>query len=160
MSLLAQRRFELEPVPQGTLRADPDRLAQALRNLVGNAIDHTAPGSGLVRLRVRAISRGRVAFVVEDDGPGIPTDQRERVFNRFHRMDAARDRASGGTGLGLAIVRAVADAHGGTVTAAASPEGGARFELWLPSFARRPGPPADLDATDAPPPLTASSGAP
>jgi len=160
MSLLAQRRFELEPVPQGMLRADPDRLAQALRNLVGNAIDHTAPGSGLVRLRVRAMSRGRVAFIVEDDGPGIPTDQRERVFNRFHRMDAARDRASGGTGLGLAIVRAIADAHGGTVTAAASPEGGARFELWLPGFTRRPGPPADLDASDAPPPLTASSGAP
>jgi two-component system OmpR family sensor kinase len=159
MSLLAQRRFELEPVPRGTLRADPDRLAQALRNLVGNAIDHTAPGGGLVRLRVRALSRGRVAFIVEDDGPGIPTDQRERVFNRFHRMDAARDRASGGTGLGLAIVRAIADAHGGTVTAGSSPEGGARFELWLPDFTRQPGP-ADLDAADAPPPLTASSRAP
>ena len=159
MSLLAQRRFELEPVGHGTLQADPDRLAQALRNLVGNAIDHTTPGSGLVRLRVRALSRGRVAFIVEDDGPGIPTDQRERVFNRFHRMDEARDRASGGTGLGLAIVRAIADAHGGTVTAGSSPEGGARFELLLPGFTRQPGP-ADLDATDTPPPLAASSRAP
>ena len=73
-------------------------------------------------------------FVVEDDGPGIPADQRERVFDRFHRTDAARDRASGGTGLGLAIVRAIADAHGGAVAAGRSPEGGARIELELPRF--------------------------
>jgi signal transduction histidine kinase len=133
-SLIADRRFELDPVPEGVLRADPDRLAQALRNLLGNAIDHTAPEVGLVRMRVERAPRGRLRFVVEDDGPGIPVDQRERVFGRFHRTDAARDRASGGTGLGLAIVRAIADAHGGTVTAGASPEGGARIELELPGF--------------------------
>jgi signal transduction histidine kinase len=159
MSLLAQRRFELGAVPHGTLRADPDRLAQALRNLLGNAIDHTAPDRGLVRLRVSTLSGGRVAFVVEDDGPGIAPDQRERVFNRFHRMDEARDRASGGTGLGLAIVRAIADAHGGTVTAGSSPEGGARFELRLPGFTPAP----DRHATGAAvaaPPLAASSTAP
>jgi len=135
MSLLAERRFELEPVPQGTLRADPDRLAQALRNLVGNAIDHTAPEHGLVRLRVVAVEGERIGFIVEDDGPGIALEQRERVFHRFHRTDSARDRASGGTGLGLAIVRAIADAHGGTVTAGSSPEGGASIELQLPGFA-------------------------
>ena len=81
----ADRRFELGPVPRGTLRADPDRLAQALRNLVGNAIDHTAPERGLVRLRVQALAGGRIRFLVEDDGLGIPLDQRERVFHRFHR---------------------------------------------------------------------------
>jgi two-component system, OmpR family, sensor kinase len=134
MSLLAERRFELGPIPAGRLRADPDRLAQALRNLVGNAIEHTAPDRGLVRMRVQALASGNLRFVVEDDGPGIPPDQRERVFHRFHRTDAARDRASGGTGLGLAIVRAIADAHGGSVTADESPEGGARFELELPGF--------------------------
>jgi signal transduction histidine kinase len=134
MSLLASRRFELGPVPRGTLRADPDRLAQALRNLVGNAIDHTAPEQGLVRMYVQALAGGRIRFVVEDDGLGIPPDQRERVFHRFHRTDAARDRASGGTGLGLAIVRAIADAHGGSVTAGESPEGGACIELELPGF--------------------------
>jgi two-component system OmpR family sensor kinase len=134
MSLLASRRFELGPVPEGMLRADPDRLAQALRNLVGNAIDHTAAERGLVRMRVEAVPGERIRFLVEDDGPGIPADQRERVFHRFHRIDAARDRASGGTGLGLAIVRAIADAHGGTVTAGQSPEGGARIELELPGF--------------------------
>jgi signal transduction histidine kinase len=134
MGLLAVRHFELGPVPEGVLRADPDRLAQALRNLIGNAIDHTAEGGGLVRLRVE--ERGEwIGFVVEDDGPGIDADQRERVFDRFHRTDAARSRASGGTGLGLAIVRAIAEAHGGRVAVAAGHDGGARIELELPGFA-------------------------
>jgi two-component system OmpR family sensor kinase len=134
MSLLAGRRFELGAVPPGALRADPDRLAQALRNLLANAIDHTATEDGLVRMRVERAPRERLRFIVEDDGPGIPVDQRERVFHRFHRTNPARDRASGGTGLGLAIVRAIADAHGGTVIAGESPEGGARIELELPGF--------------------------
>jgi two-component system OmpR family sensor kinase len=135
ISLLATRRFELGPVPRGTLRADPDRLAQALRNLVGNAIEHTAEERGLVRMRVERPGGERIRFLVEDDGPGIPPAQREHVFRRFHRTDAARDRASGGTGLGLAIVKAIADAHGGSVRAGVSPEGGARIELELPGFA-------------------------
>jgi two-component system OmpR family sensor kinase len=139
-SLLAQRRFELGPVSEGALTADPDRLAQALRNLVGNAIDHTVPERGLVRMRVERVSdrsarKERIRFMVEDDGPGIPADQRERIFDRFHRTDAARDRASGGTGLGLAIVRAIAEAHGGWVAAESTPEGGARIVLELPRFA-------------------------
>ncbi len=163
-TLLAPRRFELGEVPAGTLLADPDRLAQALRNLIGNAIEHTRAGDGLVRLLVETgmlaetgmpakggrhpvsvegeclpasverLAGGRLRFVIEDDGPGIPPEQRERVFDRFHRTDAARDRASGGTGLGLAIVRAIAEAHGGCVSASASTDGGARIELELPHF--------------------------
>jgi signal transduction histidine kinase len=148
-SLLADRRFELGPVPAGTLRADPDRLAQALRNLITNAIDHTVHERGLVRMRVEVRAGGRVRFLVEDDGPGVPAEQRERVFHRFHRTDAARDRASGGTGLGLAIVRAIADAHGGSVSAGASPEGGARIELELPGFVPAPARVADYAATGA-----------
>ena len=138
MSLLAKRRFELGPVPPGTLRADPDRLAQALRNLIGNAIDHTLAERGLVRMLVQTLPSGRVRFAVEDDGPGIPAAQRERVFDRFYRTDAARDRASGGTGLGLAIVRAIAEAHGGRVAAGRSPGGGARIEMELPGFTPYP----------------------
>ena len=134
MSLIADRRFELGPVPAGILRADPDRLAQALRNLLSNAIAHTASGEGLVRLRVEREGADRLRFVVEDDGPGIPPDQRERVFDRFHRTDAARDRASGGTGLGLAIVRAIAEAHEGRVAVGHRPEPGTRIELELPGF--------------------------
>ena len=73
-------------------------------------------------------------FVVADDGPGIPPDQRERIFDRFHRTDTARDRASGGAGLGLAIVRAIVLAHAGRVSAGERPGGGARVELELPGF--------------------------
>jgi len=145
MGLLAERRFELAgSVPQGVLTADPDRLAQALRNLIGNAIEHTTPRVGLVRLRVEALRSGCLRLLVEDDGPGIPPEQRERVFDRFHRVDAARDRASGGTGLGLSIVRAIASAHGGEVSAGDSPERGARIELVIPGFV--PGAPAGTPA--------------
>jgi two-component system, OmpR family, sensor kinase len=136
-SLVASRRFELGPIPTGTLRADPDRLAQALRNLITNAVEHTASGVGLVRMRVEQVRGGRLRFLVEDDGPGIPSELRDRVFDRFHRTDSARDRASGGTGLGLAIVRAIALAHGGDVSAARSPEGGARIELVIAGFQHR-----------------------
>jgi signal transduction histidine kinase len=145
-SLISDRRFELDEVPPGVLRADPDRLAQALRNLLANAIEHTAPGSGLVRLRADELPGQRVRFTVDDDGPGIPPDQRERVFDRFHRLDAARSRASGGAGLGLAIVRAIADAHGGRVSATSAPAGGARFELELPGFVSEPPPPRRAEA--------------
>jgi two-component system OmpR family sensor kinase len=128
------RRLQLSAIPGGTLQSDPDRLAQALRNLIGNAVEHTMAPSGLVRMQVQALDGGRIRFRVDDDGPGIPADQRERVFDRFHRTDSARDRASGGTGLGLAIVRAIADAHGGRVSAGSSAEGGASIELELPGF--------------------------
>ena len=135
MGLLADRRFELAgAVPEGVLTGDPDRLAQALRNLIGNAIEHTEPGVGVVRLRVERVQGGRLRLLVEDNGPGIPQEQRERVFDRFHRIDSARDRASGGTGLGLSIVRAIALAHGGDVSGGSSPEGGARIELVMPGF--------------------------
>jgi len=141
ISLTARRRFELGPVPAGTLLADPDRLAQALRNLAGNAIRHTAEADGLVRLEVEQTVRGTLRFAVLDDGPGIPASERERVFERFHRTDPARSRAAGGAGLGLAIVRAIADAHHGEVHAAApGPQGGARLELSLSGFTAAPSP--------------------
>jgi signal transduction histidine kinase len=134
----AERRFELGPVPAGVLQADPDRLAQALRNLLRNATEYTSEG-GLVRLGGSA-SGDRVTLAVEDDGPGIPVAHRERVFDRFHRTDSARTRVRGGAGLGLAIARAIAEAHGGTIYAGESPEGGARVVIELPGF--RPSGPA------------------
>jgi signal transduction histidine kinase len=137
MSLTADRHFELSPIPDGTLQADPDRLAQALRNLARNAIEHTTPGEGLVRLAVEREGTDGLRSSIEDDGPGIAPDQREPIFDRFHRTDSARDRASGGTGLGLAIVRAIAQAHSGHVTATARQGGGTRIELELPGFTPR-----------------------
>jgi two-component system, OmpR family, sensor kinase len=140
VSLTAERRYELGPVPDGTLHADPDRVAQAVRNLARNAIEHTEPDTGLVALEVEREGPGRLRFTVVDDGPGIPAAERERVFERFHRTDSSRARAAGGTGLGLAIVRAIAEAHGGEVRAGDRAHGqGAQVEFVLPGF--RPGPP-------------------
>jgi two-component system OmpR family sensor kinase len=135
ISLTAQRRFELGPIPDGRLQADPDRLAQALRNLARNAIEHTSEPSGLVRLEVERAAPEGIRFSVLDDGPGIQAEERERIFERFHRTDPARSRKGGGAGLGLAIVRAIAEAHGGQVRARDPRQGrGARVELTLFGF--------------------------
>jgi signal transduction histidine kinase len=134
-TLMAERRFEVGPIPRGRLRADPDRLAQAVRNLINNAIDHTRPGDGLIRLEVTSVPPDGIRIAIIDDGPGIPPEEIDRIFERFHRTSASRSTAKGGAGLGLAIVRAIAEAHGGSATAANSADGsGARFEIQLPGF--------------------------
>jgi signal transduction histidine kinase len=83
-----------------------------------------------------------VELIVEDDGPGIPEDQRQRVFDRFVRLDEARARDAGGSGLGLAIVREIVTAHGGTVAVSSSGLGGARVVVRLPAPVT--GPDADV----------------
>ena len=125
--------FELAPIPDATLTADPDRLAQALRNLIRNAVEHTerARRAGAAG-GARAARRRWCASWCCDDGPGIDDDELEQVFERFHRTDDDRSRKTGGAGLGLAIVRAIARAHGGEARAVHSPGGGARLELDLP----------------------------
>jgi signal transduction histidine kinase len=74
-----------------------------------------------------------VVLTVDDDGPGVAPDDRDRIFERFTRGDTGRARDDGGTGLGLALVRRVVAAHGGTIVCEDSPLGGARFEVSLPS---------------------------
>jgi two-component system OmpR family sensor kinase len=155
LTLTAERRFELGDVPDGTLRADEDRLAQVVRNLARNAVEHTGP-DGLVRLTVAARPRGRVEIAIEDDGPGIPPAQRDRVFDRFHRLDSSRTRRKGGAGLGLAIARAIVEAHGGRIAAGVSPEDGARVAFELPGF-RPAGRSAGRRASSASAPAATSS---
>jgi signal transduction histidine kinase len=138
MRATADRRFEVGELPDGRIAADPDRLAQAIRNLLRNAIEHTRPG-GIVRLAGTARG-GRVTLTVDDDGPGIPREHRERVFDRFHRTDPGRSRAAGGMGLGLSIAHAIVAGHGGTIRALESPEGGARIAIELPGFEPDPEP--------------------
>jgi two-component system, OmpR family, sensor kinase len=141
-SISDERNFELGPIPDARLTADPDRLAQALRNLIRNAVEHTAEPHGLVRMEVEPRPEGHVRFVVIDDGPGIAPEELERVFERFHRTDSDRSRQAGGAGLGLAIVLAIAHAHGGTAQAVRTSAGGARLELELPGLhdVRQPAP--------------------
>jgi signal transduction histidine kinase len=132
LSLIAKRNFEVGMLEPITVRADPDRLAQALRNLARNAIAHTRAPDGLVRVDVMRRGAGTVRITVSDNGTGIASEARERVFERFYRTDAARTRAEGGAGLGLAIVRAITDAHQGNVRVKPAETGGAVFELDLP----------------------------
>jgi two-component system OmpR family sensor kinase len=120
------------------VNGDESRLRQVLNNLVNNALTHTPDGTPV---RVK-IGRGTLdtpgaeapaaVLDVEDDGPGMSTDQARRVFERFYRADAARNRASGGTGLGLAIVAGLVQAHGGTVSVRTEPGQGADFQVKLP----------------------------
>ncbi len=128
---------ELGAAPAGTLRADPEQLTGVLRNLLANARRH-AGATG--RVELSAVARGsRLTIRVDDDGPGIPAEERERVFDRFHRSEVARERESGGSGLGLAIAKAVAERHGGRIRAEESPLGGARLSVELPRFEPRRG---------------------
>jgi two-component system OmpR family sensor kinase len=117
---------------EGTIRIDPDLLAQVIRNLLSNAHRHAGPG-GRVALSARAEGE-RLVVTVDDDGPGIPLAERERVFDRFYRSEAARDRASGGSGLGLGIARSILARHGGRIWIEDSPLGGARVSIALPGF--------------------------
>ena len=107
----------------------PDELGRAVWNLADNAARHAR---GLVRIELVRTGRDAVLSVA-DDGPGIPADQRERVFDRFARLDDARGTAAGGTGLGLAIVREVVESHGGTVRVDPDHAPGARLEVVLPA---------------------------
>jgi two-component system OmpR family sensor kinase len=114
---------------------DPDRLHQALVNLLANARAHTPAGT-TVTTRLSTVD-GWAQLEVADDGPGIPPDLLGHVFERFARGDSSRSRTAGGTGLGLAIVHAVVTAHGGTVTVASQP-GRTVFAERLPHATRPP----------------------
>lgn len=109
--------------------ADPRLLAQALSNLIRNAIRHS--GSPVVSISLAA-RKARVEIAVEDHGAGIRPEERERVFERFHRVDPARAAESGGAGLGLAIVRGIARLHGGDVRLEPVNPSGCRFVIALP----------------------------
>lgn len=113
--------------PPVRVQGDPVQLARALRNLADNAARHAQSGVSL-RLRVAGDS---AVIEVEDDGPGVAGADRDRIFERFVRLDASRARASGGTGLGLAIAREIAVAHNGQLTVESGARG-ARFVLALP----------------------------
>ncbi len=129
----ADRDFRHGARAYGVLHADPDRMAQAVRNLLRNAVEHTQTGGTIVLWTEHAA--GRLTVGVDDDGPGIPAGERQRIFSRFHRADARGPRGTGtGTGLGLSIVQAIVVAHGGEVQATVSPTGGARVTMTLPRF--------------------------
>ncbi|MGW3096637.1 sensor histidine kinase [Streptomyces sp. NPDC001102] len=120
------------PLP---VRADADRLHQALGNLLSNTARHCRPGDTVTVTTSAAPAEAVVE--VADTGPGIPADELPHVFDRLWR--GARARAGGGSGIGLAVVKELVTAHGGTVAAACGPDGGTRMTLRLPRVAPRSG---------------------
>lgn len=120
--------FDIKGVSAGQTYGDPVLFAQLVTNLISNAARHAV---STVRVALDETDRG-VVLVVEDDGSGIPAADRERVFERFTRLDEARARDAGGAGLGLAIVKKVVEGSHGTVVVEESALGGARFVVTLP----------------------------
>jgi two-component system OmpR family sensor kinase len=106
------------------------RLRQVVDNLLTNARVHTPAGTP-VHIRLSAEDE-QVVLEVADEGPGVPAQEADRIFERFYRTDRSRTRSRGGVGLGLAIVRSVAEAHGGVVAYRARPGGGSVFRVVLP----------------------------
>lgn len=133
-------RVDTVGVGAGRVLGNDRLLARVVRNLVDNAVRHA---DSVVVLRVATVSTGavgrgqeagdRVLFTVADDGAGVPPEDRERIFDRFTRLDEGRARDAGGSGLGLAIVREVVEAHGGTVTVGENTGQGAVFTVSLPA---------------------------
>jgi signal transduction histidine kinase len=108
-----------------------DRLA--LRRVVANIVDNAVKYGRVAHVHMRL--RGDVvALTVDDEGPGIPADQRQAMLEPFNRLETSRNRLTGGAGLGLAVVRSVVEAHGGTIEIAETPRGGARVNVALPVF--------------------------
>jgi signal transduction histidine kinase len=113
------------------LRLDPERMGQVLANLLDNALRHT-PAGGKVTISATCRARG-VGLSVSDTGEGIPPEHLAHIFERFYRVDAARDRAHGGSGIGLAIAKALVEAHGGELTGVSPGHGqGSTFLVSLP----------------------------
>jgi signal transduction histidine kinase len=111
------------------VNGDRSALTRMARNLIENAARHANS-----QVWVAVCAEGdRVVLTIDDDGPGVPPEDRERIFERFTRLDADRARLSGGTGLGLAIVARIVESHLGTVAMTESSNGGARAEVVLPA---------------------------
>jgi signal transduction histidine kinase len=116
----------VEPVQ---VSGDADLLVQVVRNLVQNALRYAR---GTVRISVSSPGGSVAVVTVDDDGHGVPADQRDHIFGRFVRLEDSRDRDQGGVGLGLAIVAEIVRAHGGRIGVSDAPIGGARFVVELP----------------------------
>ena len=131
-ALERHQRFDVRIEPGAeSVRADPAKLHDALRNLVANAVTYS-PAQTTILVDARRVDH-RVEISVSDQGPGIPEEDLSRVFERFYRVDKSRARDPGGTGLGLAIVKHLVELHGGNVRAENRLEGGAKFTIALPA---------------------------
>lgn len=128
------QRIEVEGGDPVYARADPGLLRQAVLNVLDNAIKHS-PEGGAIRVAARSADATAMLDIV-DEGPGIPPEHREQIFERFYRVDSARSRETGGAGLGLAISRWAVQANGGSIEVDAAVPRGTRFRILLPDGER------------------------
>jgi heavy metal sensor kinase len=134
LRVLAEEKAQSLSVDAGAhveVTCDPTVLRQGLINLLDNAIKYT-PEKGAISVRVATTALGEAAIEVKDTGPGIPAAHRERIFDRFYRVDAGRARDAGGLGLGLAITRWAVEAHGGRIELESEEGQGSLFRIVLP----------------------------
>ena len=114
------------------INIDPQRISQVLRNLLDNAVAHTAKG-GTITVTAEQENDRWIAIAVVDTGEGIPAEELPNIFERFYRVDKSRTRATGGSGLGLTIAKRLVEAHGGKIEARSEPGRGSRFSFTLPA---------------------------
>ena len=127
-------RHEIEArLEPARITGDVRSLGRAIRNVLDNAERYAR---ARISIQVRNSPDG-VLLTIDDDGPPVPVAERERIFERFVRLDESRSRESGGSGLGLAITSAIVSAHGGRILCTEAPDGGCRFELAFPAQATR-----------------------
>lgn len=145
-----RERFLLKCLGDGVVHGDEPLLQQVLMNLLDNAVKYSPAGSPIV-LRVQE-DAGRVRVEVEDRGPGVPSDQRQRIFEEFYRIEGDDDQCAAGSGLGLALVRRHVEAHGGRVSVRPAPDGGSIFSVELPAVAAK-----SASSADTAPPTSSSA---
>ena len=121
-------------IANGVVLGDRDQLIMAIQNLVENAVNYSPEGTQVTVSSI--VKNGIITISITDQGIGIPENEKERIFERFYRVDPARSRESGGTGLGLSIVKHVATKHGGEVSVWSVENVGSTFSLKLPIFSK------------------------
>lgn len=131
--LAGDRQVEIAIDGQLWAAFDQDRIKQVILNLFQNAVQHTDPKLGKIRVSLNK-AEGGVVLAIRDNGPGIPPEHLPHLFERFYRVDTARSRRQGGAGLGLAITKSLVEAHNGTITCESKPGEGALFQVWLPAL--------------------------
>jgi two-component system sensor histidine kinase SenX3 len=128
------RKISSDKIANGVVLGDRDQLIMAIQNLVENAVNYSPEGTKVTVSSV--VEDGIVTITIIDQGIGIPESEKDRIFERFYRVDPARSRQSGGTGLGLSIVKHVATKHGGEVSVWSVENVGSTFSLKLPLFSK------------------------
>jgi len=130
--LAGNRKLSLQIEPNLKCKYDTDKIKQVILNLFHNAVLHTDPEKGQVRISLSGKGSG-VQLSVQDNGPGISENHLSRVFDRFYRVDTSRTRKYGGAGLGLSITKSIVDAHGGIISVESKAGEGCTFHIWLPA---------------------------